>query len=77
MFPAAVAGGLVAAVSLSAGNLGTAFRHRGQLLVLLAVPAVAGAEVLWRRWKSSRRDCRECNTLDLYLREDETTETTG
>jgi len=77
MFPAAVAGGLVAAVSLSAGNLGTAFRHRGQLLVLLAVPAVAGAEVLWRCWKSSRRDCRECNTLDLYLREDETTETTG
>ena len=35
--------------SLFEGNLGTAFRHRGQVLWALAVLAALGAQRLWLR----------------------------
>lgn len=49
-FPVVVFGAVTSVAALTHGNLGTAFRHRGQLLWLLAVLAAAGAgHVLARR----------------------------
>ena len=43
--------GLGAAVTQ--GNIGTAFRHRLQILWVVALLAVVGGERLWTRWQSS------------------------
>jgi hypothetical protein len=49
---------LVLAVSLSSavtqGNLGTAFRHRGQILFALAILAMAGLQATLDNWRSGR-----------------------
>jgi len=49
---------LVLAVTLSSavtqGNLGTAFRHRGQILFALSILAVAGLQATLDHWRSSR-----------------------
>jgi hypothetical protein len=49
---------LVLALTLSAavtqGNLGTAFRHRGQILFALSILAVAGLQAALDHWRSGR-----------------------
>jgi hypothetical protein len=45
--------GLVA--SVSQGNLGTAFRHRLQIIWLVAVFGVVGGQELWHRFQTQRR----------------------
>ena len=42
------------AAAVTQGNLGTAFRHRGQILFALVLLAMQGAEILWVRWSSER-----------------------
>lgn len=49
-FPVAATGAIVAVAAVTQGNLGTAFRHRGQLLWALAVLAVIGMH-----WAVTRR----------------------
>ena len=39
--------------SVTQGNIGTAFRHRLQVLWVVALLAVVGGERLWTRWQSS------------------------
>ena len=50
--------GLILALTLSAavtqGNLGTAFRHRGQILFALSILAVAGLQATLDHWRSGR-----------------------
>lgn len=48
-FPVFVTGALMAVAALSQGNLGTAYRHRGQVVWALAVIAAAGWFELRRR----------------------------
>jgi hypothetical protein len=40
--------------SVTQGNLGTTFRHRLQILWVLALLAVVGGEYLWTRWQAQR-----------------------
>lgn len=49
-FPVVGAGAILALAFVTQGNLGTAFRHRGQVLWAVAVLAALGASHLWRRW---------------------------
>jgi hypothetical protein len=42
-------GGIVIVAAVTQGNLGTAFRHRGQIVWALAVPAACGAQHVWGR----------------------------
>ena len=44
--PILLTAGIVAAGAVSHGNLGTAFRHRGQLVVVFAILAMAGVQSL-------------------------------
>lgn len=53
-FPLLLAAAIVAAASVSQGNVGTAFRHRGQLLWVVAVLAAIGAHWVVQRWASRR-----------------------
>jgi hypothetical protein len=55
-FPVFVMGGIVAIAGVSQGNVGTAFRHRGQLLWALAVLAVVPLERLVQRRAAHRAD---------------------
>lgn len=48
-FPVVVAMGIVLQSALTQGNVGTAFRHRGQILWAIAVLAAIGLEALVRR----------------------------
>lgn len=48
-FPVVGTGAILALAFVTQGNLGTAFRHRGQVLWALAVLAALGASHLWRR----------------------------
>lgn len=45
-FPVIVTGGIIAVAAISQANLGTAFRHRGQILWALAVLAAVGTQYL-------------------------------
>lgn len=49
-FPVVGTVAILALAFLTQGNLGTAFRHRGQVLWALAVLAALGASHLWRRF---------------------------
>jgi hypothetical protein len=40
---------MIGIAAVTQGNLGTAFRHREQVLWVLALGAAAGAEWLWAR----------------------------
>jgi len=44
------------AAAVTQGNLGTAFRHRGQVLVALAVLSMVGIEHLRDRWSMNGMD---------------------
>lgn len=55
-FPTIVTGGLVLAAALTQGNLGTAFRHRGQIFWGLALLASQGAAVVVDRWRARARE---------------------
>ena len=49
--------GLVA--SVTQGNIGTAFRHRGQILWLVAVLGAVGGQELWHRFQTQRKMLKE------------------
>lgn len=53
-FPVLVVIGLVLSAAVSQGNVGTAFRHRGQMAWALVLLGAEGAVVLLRRWRSAR-----------------------
>lgn len=53
-FPALVGVGLLLVAAVTQGNLGTAFRHRSQMLWLLAIFAVLGAQ-----WLQGQRTSRQ------------------
>jgi hypothetical protein len=52
-FPVTFGVGIVTAYALVEGNLGTAFRHRGEAVWPIALLAAVGAEMFWR--ESARR----------------------
>lgn len=52
-FPVIVTGALVLAAAVTQANLGTAFRHRGQILWALAVLAVVGLQYLVERRRAA------------------------
>jgi len=49
LFPAFVGSGTLLGYALSEGNLGTAFRHRGELVWIVVLLAALGARRLWER----------------------------
>jgi hypothetical protein len=53
-FPVFAAGALLVAYGLTEGNLGTAYRHRGEIVWAVAVFAVLGTQRLWQ-WREQRR----------------------
>jgi hypothetical protein len=53
-FPIAVGGAITVSYGLTEGNLGTAYRHRGELVWIVVVLAVLGMERLWA-WRTARR----------------------
>ncbi len=53
-FPILLLGMMVGIAAVTQGNLGTAFRHREQVLWVLALGAAAGAEWLWSRRRVPR-----------------------
>ena len=48
-FPVFLVGAVMVSSAVTQGNLGTAFRHRGQVLSVLAVLAAIGIQYLWDR----------------------------
>lgn len=54
LFPTLVGIGVLIGYALSEGNLGTAFRHRGELVWIAAVLAAFGAKELWDRSQARR-----------------------
>jgi hypothetical protein len=53
-FPLLLLGMMVGIAAVTQGNLGTAFRHREQILWAVALGAAAGAQWLWSRWMEQR-----------------------
>lgn len=64
-FPVLVSGAVVAVAAVTQGNLGTAFRHRGQVLWAVAILAAIGMEALVRRYTSRRASRLELQTVDV------------
>lgn len=54
-FPVVLGVGIAITSGLSQGNVGTAFRHRGQLLWIFAILAALAADELTPRWLTARR----------------------
>lgn len=54
LFPTLVGIGVLIGYALSEGNLGTAFRHRGELVWIAALLAAFGARELWDRSQARR-----------------------
>lgn len=54
-YPGIASVAIIAVAILTQGNLGTAFRHRGQVLPLLVVPAILGVAQL-HAWRCTRRN---------------------
>jgi hypothetical protein len=50
-FPVLSAGAIAVLYGLSEGNLGTAFRHRGEIVWAVALLAVVGAARIAARWR--------------------------
>lgn len=46
---------IISAYSLVEGNVGTAYRHRAQVMPLVFFFTAVGLERLWRRWQANRR----------------------
>jgi hypothetical protein len=53
-FPLLVGGATLTMYALTEGNLGTAFRHRGEFVWVVLLFATLGLELLWRRWRIAR-----------------------
>lgn len=53
-FPSLLGAGLLVGYAMAEGNLGTAFRHRGELVWIVALLATFGARSLWQRHRSRR-----------------------
>ncbi len=49
VFPLLVGGGMITVYALSEGNFGTAYRHRGEVVWVVALFAVFGASAAWGR----------------------------
>lgn len=49
LFPFLYGSGMLMVYALAEGNLGTAFRHRGELVWVMALFAAFGAEMVWAR----------------------------
>lgn len=58
-FPVLVGGATLAMYGLTEGNLGTAYRHRGEFVWVVALLATVGVEriVAWRRWRRPVTAC--------------------
>jgi hypothetical protein len=54
VFPLLVVGAICGIAFVTQGNVGTAFRHRGQLLWALVIFAMIPLERMWERWKAKR-----------------------
>ena len=54
VMPVSVITAITFVAALTQGNVGTAFRHRGQLVVLLAIPTVAGFNAIRSRQSRAR-----------------------
>jgi 4-amino-4-deoxy-L-arabinose transferase-like glycosyltransferase len=54
VFPTLSGAGMLMGYALAEGNLGTAFRHRGELVWIVALLATFGARSLWERHKARR-----------------------
>ncbi|MDX6377287.1 MAG: hypothetical protein QOE98_1590 [Gaiellaceae bacterium] len=52
-FPMLLVAMMIATAAVTQGNLGTAYRHREQILWALALGAAAGAQWLWSRWAAA------------------------
>lgn len=63
-FPVLLTGAILGIAALTQGNLGTAFRHRGQILWCVALLAAMGAELLLTR-RASKRSGRSGNPVDV------------
>lgn len=50
-FPVLAGAGVLVAYALAEGNLGTAYRHRGEFVWVVAVLAAMGAARLWASWR--------------------------
>lgn len=55
-FPVVLSAGIAVTSGLSQGNVGTAFRHRGQLLWIFAILAAIAADELAPRWLTTRQE---------------------
>jgi hypothetical protein len=66
-FPIVVAGALTVTYGLTEGNLGTAYRHRSEVVWVVVLLAVVGMEWLWAR--RSERDERVIATAGLPVEE--------
>ncbi len=53
-FPVIAGAGLLLGFALAEGNFGTAFRHRGEFVYVVALLAALGARTVWR-WYQARR----------------------
>lgn len=54
-FPLLAGGGLLLVYALAEGNIGTAFRHRGEIVWVVALLAAAGARELWLWHRKAQR----------------------
>jgi hypothetical protein len=54
VFPTLSGAGMLMGYALAEGNLGTAFRHRGELVWIVALLATFGARSLWERHQAPR-----------------------
>ena len=55
-FPILVGGGMLIAYALSEGNIGTAYRHRGESVWAIVLLAGLGGQILHERWKRRRKE---------------------
>jgi hypothetical protein len=57
-FPILAGGGMLIAYALSEGNIGTAYRHRGESVWAIVLLAGLGAQMIHEHWQQRREDHR-------------------
>ena len=57
-FPILAGGGMLIAYALSEGNIGTAYRHRGESVWAIVLLAGLGAQMMHERWQKRREEDR-------------------
>jgi hypothetical protein len=57
-FPILAGGGMLIAYALSEGNIGTAYRHRGESVWAIVLLAGLGAQMTHERWQKRREEDR-------------------